>query len=134
MNIRRTAIEKLCHSFLTRQNANIEECRDMYKHLMRPMVDVESLPYKDISDFIESIGCQLFSDRPANMAYVMVFLEFVLQMYESVGNGSIDLFVASAANVLEKTTFNPVHTSPGLLSIIANIFISMINSIKTLFS
>ena len=131
MNIRRTAIEKLCHSFLTRQNANIEECRDMYKHLMRPMVDVESLPNKDISDFIESIGCQLFSDRPANMAYVMVFLEFVLQMYESVGNGSIDLFVASAANVIEKSTFDPIPDGHvlfrNIISVLVNVFALIIH-------
>ena len=134
MNVRRMAIEKLCRSFITRQNTNIEQCRDMYKHLLRPLVtDVEYLSYSNVGEFIEIIGCQLFNHRPANMAYIMVFLEFVLHMYETMDNVSIDIFVASAANVLEKTEFIPIQRYLGLFDIFASIFINIYTFITALF-
>ena len=126
MTTRKTAIEKLCRLFLSRQNIMIEECRDNYKHLLSPlMLTTDYLTATDIGELIESVGDELFSNRPANMTYVMVFLEFVLQIFETVHTVSVDTLITSAVNVLERTTFSPIKASPGLFSITASIFMNI---------
>ena len=132
MNLRRVAIEKLCRMFLTRQIRIPEEFRNIYIPLLRSLVpNKDCLTITDVGGFIESIGDKVFNERPANMVYIMVFLEFVRQVSETVDNVSVDVFVASAVNVIEKTTFNPVPVRQvsfrSIISIFVNICASVVN-------
>ena len=120
---RRTAIEKLCRVFLSRKNSTIEEARKMIKDVMRPLV-LDTLPYTDIGIFIEAVGDELFNSRPANMTYVMVFLEFVLEIYVKMEECE-DSIVISAVNVIERTEFE--IKTPSLLTIIIRGFCNILN-------
>lgn len=93
---RRRAIEHLCRLYLNRQITLIQEC--------------EELVVPHCPD-IEAVGYILFNQRPANLVYVAVFLEYVLRVNES----SDQECLTSAVNVLEKTAFDPpqtFHTTP----------------------
>ena len=124
MTSRRTAIEHFCRMFLT---GELQSYRNIYSDLVRPLVsDIQ--PSVNVSDFIERTGEELFNVRPADMVYIMVFLEFVSQVHETARDISIDICVVSAANVIEKTTFSPVPDSRRLLfSMFVNICVSIIN-------
>ena len=102
-NMRREAIETLCRLFLDGDSA-VQDWKDIYRDLVRPLVS-DSLP-PDIGAFIEGVGDELFSSRPANINYIAVFLEFVSQVNNRVDD-SKEIIVLSATNVIERTTFNP---------------------------
>lgn len=104
MSFRRKGIEKFCRMFLC---GELESCRRIYKHRLRALYTNPG-PSVDMKDYIENVGKELFDARPAETAYVLTFLEFVLQTYENMNNISIDFFVTCASNVLEKTTFDPL--------------------------
>ena len=127
MTSRRTAIEHFCRMFLT---GELQPYKNIYRDLVRPLVS-DIHPSVDVSDFIERTGEELFNVRPADMAYIMVFLEFVSQVHETAKDISINICVASAANVIEKTTFNPVpdrrRLYRAIISIFVNICVSIIN-------
>ena len=102
---RRECIENLCRLFIYHQNPVIEETRNGYKHLLRPLL-VDSHPILDIGDFIENVGNKLFNSRPANMAYICFFMEFVCEVHDKIDSVTIEQLIISAANVIEKTNFN----------------------------
>ena len=131
MTLRRRVIEHFCRLFLNETSTEIQMCRAIYKDLMRPIVS-DSLPYGNIDGFIEGVGEELFRSRPANMAYIMVFLEFVSQIYNQIDHLK-DEIEMSAANVIERTDFNPVISFSVLLEIMTSVCANIRSSVMKLF-
>ena len=132
MTDRRRAIEHFCRLFLNDSSAEIQACRSIYRDLVIPIVP-DPLPSTDIASFIKGVGDELFNSRPASMVYIMVFLEFVYQVYSKMDIVCKDQIVMSSANVIEKTTFNPIRDRPGLFRIITCICINIFSSVKNVF-
>ena len=128
---RRKTIEDLCRLFLSRQNVTIEETREIYKNMLRPLVP-DSQPSTDIANFIEGVGDELFNSRPADMPYICIFLEFVCEIYGKVDGVTMDQLTISAANVLERTNFESESKSlfRGIISGFLNILCVLINVLK----
>ena len=64
----------------------IEEYRESYKHLLeslKPLLPTtDHLSTINVEEFVKSVGDCIFNDRPANIVYIMAFLEFVHQIFE----------------------------------------------------
>ena len=120
---RREAIENFCRIFLSRENSTVEEARAMYKDLMRPLM-LHTLPNTDIGIFIESVGDELFNSRPGSMAYIMIFLEFVSEIYDKMSECE-DIIIMSASNVIERTEFE--IKTPSLFTFIISRVLSILN-------
>ena len=120
---RRNVIENLCRIYISRQNSTIEEARKLYKDFVRPLVS-DTLPYTDIGTFIENVGDELFKSRPASTTYIMVFLEFVSEIYVKMDNCE-DIIIMSAANVIEKTEFE--IKTPTLFTVIMSSLFKILN-------
>ena len=120
---RRKVIENLCRIYISRQNSTIEEARKLYKDFVRPLVP-DTLPYTDIGTFIENVGDELFNSRPASTTYIMVFLEFVSEIYVKMDNCE-DIIIMSAANVIEKTEFE--IKTPTLFTVIMSSLFKILN-------
>ena len=121
---RRECIENLCRLFIYRQNPVIEETRNDYKHFLRPLL-VDSHPIPDIGDFIENVGNKLFNSRPANMAYICIFMEFVCEVHDKIDSVTIEqLIIAASQQASCSTDPGPfskgTHPSKFKLSINAN--------------
>ena len=128
---RRRTIEDLCRSFLSRQNVIIEETREIYKSMLRPLVP-DSQPSTDIANFIEGVGDELFNSRPADMAYICIFLEFVCEIYDKVDDVNMDQLTILAANVIERTNFESESKSlfRDIISGFLNILSVLLNVLK----
>ena len=60
--------------------------------------------YTDNGIFIKDVGDELFNSRPVSTTYIMVFLEFVSEIYVKMDQCE-DIIIMSAANVIERTEF-----------------------------
>ena len=130
MNMRRKSIKILCRLVITRENVMIEEYRVSYKHLLeslKPLLPTtDHLAAINVEEFVESVGDCIFNDRPANIAYIMAFLEFVHQIFEESNTLSPDIIIDSAVNVIERTSFNPIQDNSKLFRFIVDIFVNII--------
>ena len=80
----------------------------------------------NVEEFVESVGDCIFNDRPANIAYIMAFLEFAHQIFEESNTLSPDIIIDSAVNVIERTSFNPIQDNSKLFRFIVDIFVNII--------
>ena len=130
MNMRRKSIKILCRLVITRENVMIEEYTESYKHLLeslKPLLPTtDHLAAINVEEFVESVGDCIFNDRPANIAYIMAFLEFVHQIFEESNTLSPDIIIDSAVNVIERASFNPIQDNSKLFRFIVDIFVNII--------
>ena len=128
--MRRKSIKILCRLVITRENVMIEEYRESYKHLLeslKPLLPTtDYLAAINVEEFVESVGDCIFNDRPANIVYIMAFLEFVHQIFEESNTLSPDIIIDSAVNVIERTSFNPIQDNSKLFRFIVDIFVNII--------
>ena len=76
--VRREAIEYICKCFLTRENKNIEFLRRDYEHLVAPVLsNLDLVGMENFEETVVNVGGRIFETRPAKMAYVCAFMEFV---------------------------------------------------------
>ena len=84
---RRKAIEYLCRCFMTRENENVEFLRRDYEHLVRPVISkLDLVGMINVEEVVVNVGSEIFKTRPAKMAYVCVFMEFVYEITRSNEN------------------------------------------------
>ena len=126
---RREAIEQLCDLFLSEESDKLKEYREMYKDLIRPLLP-NSLPFTEIGKFVENVGDELFASRPGSMPYIVVFLEFTSQLNVRA-EGCKEVIKVSAANVIERTEFNPLGRGQRILVFCANFFLFFVNKFLT---
>ena len=109
----------------------IEKTRNAYKHMLRPLL-VEAHSIRNIAEFIETVGNELFSSRPANMAYICIFMEFVCEIHDQMDSITMELLIFSAANVIEKTNFYVESKSlfRVVISEVFNILIQLMDTIN----
>ena len=85
--MRRKSIKILCRLVITRENVMIEEYRVSYKYLLeflKPLLPTtDHLNAINVEELVESVGDCIFNDRPANIVYIMAFLEFVHQILKN---------------------------------------------------
>ena len=123
---RREAIEYLCRCFITRENENVEFLRRDYEHLLRPVLsklDVDGMT--DFGEAVGNVGADIFESRPAKMAYVCAFMEFVCFIAKNHENIALDDVIRISANVIEQTDFK--IPSPSLLRRLLRNAISIFN-------
>ena len=82
--------------------------------------------YQCWREFVESVGDCIFNDRPANIAYIMAFLEFVHQIFEDSNTLSPDIIIDSVVNVIERTSFNSIQDNSKLFRFIVDIYVNII--------
>ena len=123
---RREAIEYLCRCFITRENQNIELLRRDYEHLLRPVLSKLDLAgMTNFEDGVGNVGADIFETRPATMAYVCAFMEFVCFIAKNHENIALDDVIRISANVIEETDFK--IPSPSLLRRLLRNAISIFN-------
>ena len=123
---RRKAIEYLCRCFITRENENVEFLRQDYAHLVQPVIS--KLDLVDMDNFEEAIvnvGGGIFETRPAKMAYVCAFMEFICEIAKKNENISLDDIIRISADVIENTEFK--IPSSTFLRTVLRIAIAMFN-------
>ena len=120
---RREAIEYLCRCFITRENENIEFLRSDYEHLVLSKLDVVGMT--DFGEAVGNVGADIFESRPAKMAYVCAFMEFVCFVAKKHENISQEDVIRISANVIEQTDFK--IPSPSLLRRLLRNAISIFN-------
>ena len=130
MNMRRKSIKILCRLVITCENVMIEEYRVSYKHLLESLKlllpATDHLSTINVEEFVKSVGDGIFNERPANIAYIMAFLEFVHQIFEESNTSSPDIIIDSAVNVIERNSFNPIQDNSKLFRFIVDIFVNII--------
>ena len=123
---RREAIEYLCRCFITHENENIEFLRRDYEHLLRPVLSKLDLAgMTNFEDGVVNVGGEIFETRPATMAYVCAFMEFVCFVAKNHENISQEDVIRISANVIEQTDFK--IPSPSLLRRLLRNAISIFN-------
>ena len=123
---RREAIEYLCRCFITRENQNIELLRRDYEHLLRPVLSKLDLAgMTNFEDGVGNVGADIFESRPATMAYVCAFMEFVCFVAKNHENIAQEDVIRISANVIEQTDFK--IPSPSLLRRLLRNAISIFN-------
>ena len=142
MSNRRKVIQEFCRMFLC---GELDSCRRIYNLDLQLLYNNPRTPGgikdyigdvgtpTDIKNYIEGVGTELFNTRPAKPAYVVTFLEFVLQTSRSANDISIDQFVIWTTNVLIETTFDPSSYACRSCINISTIFTSVV-SIYALFN
>ena len=124
--VRREAIEYLCRSFMTREKENVEFLRGDYEHLVRPVISKLDLAgMTNLEEAIVKVGAEIFETRPAKMAYVCTFLEFVCVIAKDNSSISLEDVIRISANVIEKTNFK--IPSPSFLRRLLRNAISLFN-------
>ena len=109
---RRIAIEYLCKCFITRENENVEFLRQDYAFLVHPIISRLGLNGMDnLEEAIVNIGEGIFETRPAKMAYVCAFMEFICKIAENNQSISQDDIIRISADVIENTDFKIPTTS-----------------------
>ena len=129
---RRKAIEYLCRCFMTRENENVEFLRRDYEHLVRPVISkLDLVGMINLEEVVVNVGSEIFETRPAKMAYVCAFMEFVCEITRNNENISLDDVIRISANVVENTDFK--IPSPTLLRrllrngmVVFNIFVDVL--------
>ena len=123
---RREAIEYLCKCFITRENENVEFLRSDYEHLVRPVLSKLNLVgMTNLEETVVKVGSEIFESRPAKMAYVCAFMEFVCFVAKNHENIALEELTRISANVIEQTDFK--IPSPSLLRRLLRNAISMFN-------
>ena len=124
--VRREAIEYLCRCFMSRENENIEFLRGDYEHLVRPVLSkLDLVGMANFEETVVNVGGQIFETRPAKMAYVCAFLEFVCVIAKDNSSISLEDVIRISTNVIEKTDFK--IPSPSLLRRLLRNAISVFN-------
>ena len=67
----------------------------------------------NLEEAVVNVGAEIFESRPAKMAYVCAFMEFVCEIAKDNENISLDDVIRISANVVENTDFK--IPSPSLL-------------------
>ena len=113
MTARKLVIENFCRVYLDGKCKEVEEMREIYKH------SVATLVSGDVERAIRYVGQELFDPKPVKLIYVLMFLEFVIQIYlKTDGEISHVDIVRLTTDIIEKTDFSPAQHQPGLFSII----------------
>ena len=111
---RREAIEYLCRCFMTRENENIEFLRRDYEHLLRPVLSkLDLVGMANFEEGVVNVGGEIFETRPAKIAYLCAFMEFVCEFAKDNEHISQEDVIRISANVIEETDFK--IPSPSLL-------------------
>ena len=114
MTARRCAIENFCRLYLSGEHGEVETFRKIYKDsiaVLTSKINVDG----NVEDAIHYVGQELFDSRPAKLAHVMVFLEFMTQIHLKVDKLSHIDTIRLATDVIEKSSFNPMQHRHGLL-------------------
>ena len=125
--VRREAIEYICKCFLTRENKNIEFLRRDYEHLVAPVLsNLDLVGMENFEETVVNVGGGIFETRPAKMAYVCAFMEFVCFVAKDNENILLDDVIRISTNVIEKTDFK--IPSPSVLRRLLRNAINMFNA------
>ena len=118
MTARKLVIENFCRVYLDGKCKEVEAMREIYKHSVTTLVsgiDVTG----DVERAIQYVGQELFDPKPVKLIYVLMFLEFVIQIYlKTDGEISHVDILRLTTDIIEKTDFSPAQHQPGLFSII----------------
>ena len=96
---RREAIEYLCRCFMTRENENVEFLRRDYDHLVRPVISkLDLVGMANFEEAVVNVGAEIFETRPAKMAYVCAFMEFICEIAKNNENISNKGVVSSESS------------------------------------
>ena len=117
---------------MTRENENVEFLRRDYEHLARPVISkLDLVGMINLEKAVVNVGSEIFETRPAKMAYVCAFMEFVCEITRNNENISLDDVIRISANVVENTDFK--IPSPTLLRrllrngmVVFNIFVDVL--------
>ena len=103
---RRKAIEYLCKCFITRENETVEFLRRDYAHLVQPIISkLDLADMTNLEEAVVNVGGGIFETRPAKMAYVCAFMEFICEIAKNNENISLDDMICISADVIENTDF-----------------------------
>ena len=123
---RRKAIEYLCKCFITRENETVEFLRRDYAHLLQPIISkLDLADMSNLEEAIVNVGDGIFGARPAKMAYVCAFMEFICEIAKNNENISLDDIICISANVIENTDFE--ISAPSFLRTVLRIAMGMFN-------
>ena len=119
---RRKAIEYLCKCFITRENENVEFLRRDYAHLVQPIISkLDLADMTNLEEAIVNVGGGIFETRPAKMAYVCAFMEFICEIAKNNENISLYDTIRISADVIENTDFK-ILTSSFLRRVFTNCY------------
>ena len=130
MSVRRRVIHEFCNMFLRGEMKS--QHGYVYKSDKRPLYLMDTgIPA--MKEYIEGVGTEMFIMRPADLSYVLAFLDFVLNVSKNVDEISIDHYALWATNVLVETSFDPSPYVPKSSINIGTIFTSVV-TLYVLFS
>ena len=82
--------------------------------MVRPVISkLDLVGMTNLEEAVVNVGAEIFESRPAKMAYVCAFMEFVCEIAKDNENISLDDVIRISANVVENTDFK--IPSPSLL-------------------
>ena len=113
----------------TKQQINcraFEFLRRDYEHLLRPVISkLDLVGMANFEETVVNVGTEIFETRPAKMAYLCAFMEFVCEVAKDNEHISQEDVIRISANVIEETDFK--IPSPSVLRRLLGNALNMFN-------
>ena len=113
----------------TKQQINcraFEFLRRDYEHLLRPVISkLDLVGMANFEETVVNVGTEIFETRPAKIAYLCAFMEFVCEVAKDNDTISQEDVIRISANVIEETDFK--IPSPSVLRRLLGNALNMFN-------